>query len=323
MQESRNKSLVLNELTDLTRHTDHKIAGIFYVVVFATSLYLILTDMAYYESIWLLHVLTTFAGCIVSLSALRNFKFLSKKQENPGMFAKNRTFSYAFLQENLFFQVALGVTYLNAHPRTQLYISPLALYILVGLVYYIREFVPKTSYTSWEVGNSKVNSRFNGWVSFINLQVKIVRWNYLLKKELLLYMFVGTAAEQLFGVPPGTYISTNDRYIYYLLNLDAMHNITTTFFLQTLKFKGLISAELFSFLFNASPIIGAVLTVKFCMQHHFTVSFALAVLLVMTGNLAYIYPSKYSTKIKSRMQFVLTFSVISVALVYEYLTTAV
>jgi len=310
----------LNELTDMKRHTDHKITGIFYVLVFFLSLYLIIADLAFYETLYLLPVLTALAGCGVSITALRNFKFLSKKAENPGMFAKNRTFSYAFLKENLWFQVTLAVTFLGAHPRSPEFINPALHVFILYFVFYYREFVPKTSYGSWEVGNNKINSKSNGWVTFINLQVKIVRWNYVAKKTLLFYLFLLSTLEHVFGLPAETYITMNDRFIFYLLTLDAMHNITTTFFLQTLKFKGFISAELFSFLFNVSPLIGVYLTLKLFFQHTFNVAFALAVAIDLWINLEFIYPCKLSFEWKNRWQVINKFILVGSAIAYNYYT---
>jgi hypothetical protein len=308
----------LNELTDLKRHTDHKITGIFYIMTFFTSLYLIVTDVAFYETRYLIHVLTALAGCGVSITALRNFKFLSKKAENPGMFAKNRTFSYAFLKENLWFQCILAITFLGAHPKSSEFIPPWLHVLIIFLTFYYREFVPKTSYGSWEVGNKKVNAKSNGWVTFINLQVKIVRWNYVAKKVLLFYMFLLPMFEQIFDLPKNTYITANDRVIFYLLTLDAMHNITTTFFLQTLKFKGFISAELFSFLFNVSPLLGIYLTLKLLFQHHFNAPFALAVGIELWINLEFIYPSKLPFEWKNRLQVTNKAVLVSAAVAYLY-----
>jgi len=292
----------LPELVDLKRHTDHKIVGATYVAVFFTALYYIITDIDYYESNLLLHALTGLIGCAVTLTALRNFKFLSKKAENPGMFAKNRTFSYAFLQENLWFQSLLGATIFCGHPKSILYVpAPVQLAVVFFILAY-REFVPKTSYGSWEVGNNKVNSRSNGWVTFINAQVKIVRWNYVAKKTYLFYLWMLFQVEWFFDVSKGTYVTQNDRILFYLLCLDAMHNITTTFFLQTLKFKGFISAETFSFLFNVSPLIGVYLTYRLFTEHTFVIPFALAVIVELYTNLEFIYPSKLSFVWKNRAQ---------------------
>uniref|UniRef100_A0A7S4MJ86 Uncharacterized protein n=1 Tax=Vannella robusta TaxID=1487602 RepID=A0A7S4MJ86_9EUKA len=218
------------------------------------------------------------------------------------MFAKNRTFSYAFLKENLWFQFLLGTTFLGGHPMSSHYISNGMMSIILFSIFVIRELVPKTSYSSWEVGNNKVNSRFNGWVTFINFQVKIVRWNYVFKKTYLLYLFIIFQAEHFLGLGPSAYVSQSDRVLFYLLCLDAMHNITTAFFFQTLKFKGFISAETFAVLFNASPLFGIYLTYKLVMSHVIVVPFALALVIDLYVNLEFIYPSKYSFVWKNRFQ---------------------
>jgi len=310
------------ELIDLRRHVDHKIMGMSYVIAFTTALYFILTDINYYETNFVLHCITPFVGAFVSMSALRNFTFLSKKAENPGMFAKNRTFSYAFLKENLYFQILLGTTIICGHPMSPMYFPHVLQTIVILGILTFRENVPKTSYTSWEVGNEKVNSRSNGWVTFINAQVKLVRWNYVAKKTYLFYLWALFQAEWIMGVSQGTYVTQADRVLFYLLCLDAMHNITTTFFLQTLKFKGFISAETFSFLFNVSPLIGIYLTYKLFVTHTFVVPFAIVSLIELFINLEFIYPSKLSFVWKNRAQMICKIISISAATAYMLQTAA-
>merc|ERR1712173_101214 len=106
------------------------------------------------------------------------------------MGAKNRTFSYAFLVENLWFQILIAMSIFSVHPLADTVLPHSMQIAIVYFMFIYREFVPKTSYASWEVGNNKVNSRSDGWVRFINIQVKLVRWNFVLKKGLLFYLFV-------------------------------------------------------------------------------------------------------------------------------------
>merc|ERR1712137_724501 len=292
----------LGKLLDPRRHTDHKVTGLGYIISFALATYLITFHIDYYESTLLYHCLPAIIGCLVCMCALRNFKFLPKKAENPGMFAKNRTFSYAFLVENLWFQILVAMSIFSVHPLAASVIPHPMQIAIVYFMFVYREFVPKTSYGSWEVGNNKVNSRSDGWVTFINIQVKLVRWNYVLKKGLLFYLFVVSQGEWLFGFPIGTWMTQYDRVLYYLLSMDAMHNITTAFFLQTLKFKGFISAELFAVLFNASPIIGVYLTYRLLMIHNVILPYLLATFFDLYVNLEFIYPSKLSFEWKNRCQ---------------------
>jgi len=313
----------LGKLLDLRRHTDHKVLGVSYVVAFTLTVFYMLTDINAYESSILLHVTSPIIGVLVSMSALRNFRFLPKQAENPGMFAKNRTFSYAFLKENLWFQFLIGFTLFSGHPLASQYIShDLMLLIIFGIFAY-REFVPKTSYSSWEVGNNKVNTRFNGWVTFINLQVKLVRWNYVAKKTYLFYLVLLVQAEYFLGLGKGAYVSQSDRVLFYLLCLDAMHNITTAFFFQTLKFKGFISAETFSFLFNVSPLIGIYLTYLLLTTHTIVVPFALAGLVELYVNLEFIYPNKtLSFEWKNRCQVASKFLCSASAFAYTLYTSS-
>lgn len=311
----------LSELLNPLRHTDHKVTGLSYIIAFAITVYYILTDISFYESNLWIHMSTAVIGIIVNLSALRNFRFLAKSAENPGMFAQNRTFSYAFLQENLWFQFLLGLSFVSAHPLTIQYFPPDLQIATIVFIFIVREFVPKTSYVSWEQGNKKVNSRLNGRVDFINLQVKIVRWNYVLKKTLLFYLFVAVQAEFYYGVPQGSFVDQLDRKCLYLLSLDAMHNVTTAFFLQTLKFKGFISAETFSFLFNVSPICGVFVTYQFLNHHHFLYPYLAAVLVELFVNITFVYPSKKLTnEWKNRCLVALKLGTITAASTYMALT---
>merc|ERR1712137_477109 len=310
----------LGKLLDPRRHTDHKVTGLGYIISFALATYLITFHIDYYESTLLYHCLPAIIGCLVCMSALRNFKFLPKKAENPGMFAKNRTFSYAFLVENLWFQILVAMSIFSVHPLAASVIPHPMQIAIVYFMFVYREFVPKTSYGSWEVGNNKVNSRSDGRVTFINIQVKLVRWNYVLKKGLLFYLFVVSQGEWLFGFPIGTWMTQYDRVLYYLLSMDAMHNITTAFFLQTLKFKGFISAETFSFLFNASPIVGVFLTIRLFQYHTFIWPYLLGVLIETAINLKLIYPSKLSFEWKNRCQVTAKALTVVAATSYLYLT---
>lgn len=312
----------VQELLNLKRHTDHKILGVSYVLVFTITLYYLLTEPNYDDINFWLHCSTSIVGCLVNASALRNFRFLSKSAENPGMFAQNRTFSYAFIQENMWFQVLIGLSFAFGHPKSGEYVQKDLQILLVFLVFVLREFVPKTSYTSWQVGNEKVNSRVNRWVDFINIQVRIVRWNYVFKKTILLYLFVTIEAEWFFGLPTGTLVNAFDRKVYFLLSLDAMHNITTAFFLQTLKFKGFISAETFSFLFNASPFLGVIVTYQFLMAHTFCWPYLIATFTELFINIYLVYPSKLSAEWKNRCLVALKASTLSAATYYLYATKA-
>merc|ERR1712130_766050 len=190
------------------------------------------------------------------------------------------------------FQILVAISIFPVHPLADTVIPHPMQIAIVYFMFIYREFVPKTSYASWEVGNNKVNSRSDGWV----------RWNFVLKKGLLFYLFVVSQGEWLFDIPANTWMTQYDRVLYYLLSMDAMHNITTAFFLQTLKFKGFISAEAFSFLFNVSPIVGVFLTIRLFQYHTFVLPYLVGVLIETAVNLKLIYPSKLSFEWKNRCQ---------------------
>ena len=108
--------------------------------------------------------------------------------------------------------------------------------------------------------------------------------------------------QDLLGLPLGTMLPDTDRVVAYMVALDAMHNVTTAFFLQTLKFKGFISAEVFSVLFNTTPMIGFVFTAWLALTRHQHVwPLFLAMATDMTVNLYFIYPSSLPTEWKNRI----------------------
>ena len=155
-------------------------------------------------------------------------------------------------------------------------------------------------------------------MAFINFQVKLVRWNYVIKKMFLYYFVVLFQAEWFFAVGQGTWVTQYDRSLFYLLCLDAMHNITTAFFLQTLKFKGFISAETFSFLFNASPLVGVILTYKLLMHHTLIVPYAVAGVTETAINLYLIYSNKsLSFEWKNRLQVLSKVATLVAATAYK------
>lgn len=108
--------------------------------------------------------------------------------------------------------------------------------------------------------------------------------------------------QDLLGLPLGTMLPDTDRVVAYMVALDAMHNVTTAFFLQTLKFKGFISAEVFSVLFNTTPMIGFVFTAWLALtQHQHVWPLFMAMATDMTVNLYFIYPSSLPTEWKNRI----------------------
>ena len=186
------------QLVDPRRHFDHKAAGVLYVATFAFQTYLILTSLEYYESGFLPHLLAPFIGIFVCLTALRNFKFLSRSKENPGMFAHKRTFSRSFVIENLWFQFVGVTVMLLLHPPCRRFLTPWGCFAVFSALYYSRELFPKTSYVSWEKGNKEINKMKgkDSWsVWFINLQVKLVRLNFVFKKYYGIYLVLCATME--------------------------------------------------------------------------------------------------------------------------------
>ena len=101
---------VCNDCENLTPFMDHKLCGIDYILAEFYTLYSIFfrADAFYNNHFELL--MTYVLGDCTCCAALRNFGHLSKTDDNAGMFVDNRTFSYPFLVENLWFQV---ITLLN------------------------------------------------------------------------------------------------------------------------------------------------------------------------------------------------------------------
>lgn len=244
-------------------------------------------------------------GVFVNLSAIRNFQHLSKSDENPGMFVKGRTFSRNFVVENFWFQIFGGTVLLMQHPPTRAVIGAWGGFVWIISVYYLRELFPKTSYVSWDSGNKEVNKkRLDSKLSvlFISIQVKLVRWNFVFKKYYCMYLAMLPCMEDTLGLPVGTYLPLQERRITSYMTLDAMHNVTTAFFLQTLKFHQYISPTTFSILFNATPIIMFFVTMReMLFIHHHILPFFIAMMVDLTVNLMFIYPSSLSPQNKNRL----------------------
>lgn len=259
------RKLPLRLLLSPSRYLDHKLFGLLYIATEIATLYGIFCARERFETYAPWYFAMTLAGCCVTSTAIRNFRHLSKTSANPGMFAKGRTFSYPFVVENLWFQVALLLYMAMGHPIWQgrtfsycftdflLYSIPeCLLHAFVGFWGGIRqECFPKTSYKTWEQGNEEINAgkltASELW--WINIQVKVVRWNYVIKSRV--------ALDYLRGAMRAGLVPLEWRWVYYFLIFDASHNITAAFFLQTLKFHGYISAAAFSWLFNFTPYCGA------------------------------------------------------------------
>jgi hypothetical protein len=147
------------------RFPGHKIFGVLYLIGEIATLYGMFVKREAFESqpLWFLSMYL--AGVLTTNGAIRNFRHLAKTNVNPGMFAKDRTFSMGFIVENLWFQVALLIKMVFLNPNwwgaAGLIKVPLQVFILGFDMYWtaIRKAVfPVTSYTTWEQGNDKLKT---------------------------------------------------------------------------------------------------------------------------------------------------------------------
>lgn len=291
-------------IVNLTRFTDHKLCGIYYILAEIYTLYSILFRAdAFYDN-YFEFLMPYVLGVCTCCAALRNFGHLSKTDDNAGMFVDNRTFSYPFLVENLWFQVItllnqgayMGMFYnfndaglyatsvLGAKDWNDLFYW-LRLAAMVGIFWWfqVRTLFPKTSYATWEDGNKeKGHKKYSaGGISWINFQVKVVRFNFVMKSKICSSYF---SKLHFLGL-----LSPQWRFVPLFLVLDQSHNITTAFFLQTLKFHKFISAATFSFLFNLTPYMGNTLMAYYVWHEgvNWEVLAPLAIVLAMHLNLVY------------------------------------
>lgn len=101
-----------------------------------------------------------------------------------------------FLIENFWFQVAITLQHMALMPcffgsaATHPTESPAALarlaFFCVSMFWFIaRGTFPKTSYVDWEAGNAASNQKrlAQRQISWINLQIKVVRFNYVFKSQ--------------------------------------------------------------------------------------------------------------------------------------------
>jgi hypothetical protein len=163
------------------RFPGHKIFGVLYLIGEIATLYGMFVKREAFESqpLWFLSMYL--AGVLTTNGAIRNFRHLAKTNVNPGMFAKDRTFSMGFIVENLWFQVALLIKMVFLNPNwwgaAGLIKVPLQVFILGFDMYWtaIRKAVfPVTSYTTWEQGNDKLNDGkvSEKQINWINVQVR-------------------------------------------------------------------------------------------------------------------------------------------------------
>jgi len=79
------------------------------------------------------------------------------------------------------------------------------------------------------------------------------------------------------------------RFVPLFVSLDIAHNVTTAFFLQTLKFHGFISATTFSFAFNATAYAANAVVAYYFLHAKVDLVALLPNLALSVVNLAFVY----------------------------------
>lgn len=173
----------------------------------------------------------------------------------------------------------------------------------VAMFWFIaRGTFPKTSYVDWEAGNQtsnekKLTKRQIGWINF---QVKVVRLNYVLKSQVAVPYFLSL---HMRGLLPDEW-----RFLPLFMSLDIAHNITTAFFLQTLKFHGFLSATAFSFFFNATAYVSNALLVYYALKAPVDTVALLPNLALAFVNLAFVYRKRGDPRLVQFVCFVIGFA---------------
>jgi len=300
-------------LVNPLRHSDHKVLGVTYLVLEALDFYGFMFCERRYSADFLWFMAMKVCGCLVTASALRNFGHLAKSDVNKGMFAESRTFSYGFLVENFWFQVVIALQHgaflpcfegsAAEHPTSSRGAAAKLAYFSFAMFWFMsRATFPKTSYADWEAGNEAANGcKLSAWrVAWINLQVKVVRLNYVFKSQVAVPYFVSLHMRGL--LPPEW------RFVPLFVSLDIAHNVTTAFFLQTLKFHGFISATTFSFAFNATAYAANAVVAYYFLHAKVDLVALLPNLALSVVNLAFVYRKRGDPRFVQFICFVLGFA---------------
>lgn len=293
-------------LLDIRHRWSHKVPGFLYIVLALYHLYVLIFDFhRFLENGALFSMTFPLLGCVMAISAAANFE-LPRNGNNSGMFKDRRTMSRAFVLENLFFQLLLGHALMPYVPALDKYFSPNVEFLLFFMVMFSRELFPKTSYSDWAIRDD--DSAFSpAQRTFVNAQVKIVRWNFVWKGLLGYYFWSAMVAYRLRGMDAP--LTEMDFRIHHLSIFDALLNISVSIFLQTLKFKGFIRATTFSVAFNSTVLtMGLLMTGLFFTTHQFVVNAFVMACVDVFVNLYVIYPQSWSHKNKGRAKAFLRLS---------------
>mmetsp|Transcript_1116 Transcript_1116/g.2909 ORF Transcript_1116/g.2909 Transcript_1116/m.2909 type:complete len:321 (+) Transcript_1116:2-964(+) len=180
--------------------------------------------------------------------------------------------------------------------------AKLAFFCFAMFWFIARSTFPKTSYVDWEAGNEATNEKkLTRWqIAWINFQVKVVRLNYVFKSQVAVPYFISLHMRGL--------LAEEWRFVPLFISLDIAHNVTTAFFLQTLKFHGFISATTFSFLFNATAYACNALIAYYAWVAPIDLTALLPNLALAFVNLAFVYRKKGDPRLVQFLCFAIGFA---------------
>jgi hypothetical protein len=98
------------------------------------------------------------------------------------------------------------------------------------------------------------------------------------------------------------------RFLPLFISLDIAHNVTTAFFLQTLKFHGFLTATAFSLLFNATAYASNTLLVYYALTAPIDIIALLPNVALTFMNLAFVYRKRGDPRLVQFVCFIIGFA---------------
>lgn len=212
----------------------HRLFGFLFLVQYTLAWIAYFVDYEWFSnSFFILSI--PLNGCIQAITAIFTFTFLAKKQVNPGFFGDQGTMTYAFVKENLFYQLMtlLGFMYFNDNIYNFLRsntFGQIVELIFVFLPYIvIRPFFPKTHFRDAIKQDKKTEE--NKVFYFYGLWA--IRIFYVLAKH-----FMGHYLNYIRFFDK---INADDRKIIIFMLLANAGTVSIAVFLSTLRLKGMLS----------------------------------------------------------------------------------
>jgi len=210
----------------------HRLNGLFFLLQYIYATYLYISNYDYFIQspiVWTLPL----TGLLQAIVAVYTFTFLPKKQTDPGYFGDKGVLSYAFIMENVFYEMILLFAWLYYSDRffnRDNVLSLIVENVLVFFPYYIRTLFPKTRMRDSIEKSDRNKSEKNRF--FFIVATYVTKAFYVWAKHYIGF-FVNYARFM-------DRIGKEEQYHLYLMIITSSFATTVSIFLHTLKFKGYV-----------------------------------------------------------------------------------